>query len=546
MHLQMVGKKNRSGEDPNEEVRITRAEYRELKKKTKKKVKKKLKGKKKEGGGFWDTIVKFLGEGAKMLPSILPLFLGTQAHRNAKLGGVAASVSANEGWIGSVYDSTVESTAPRFEALANGNLILGRSGSVRALTANGQVRGDQIFRVNIDLSLEPYLANLMFRKYRFRNVAFTFNPNCTTEVAARLIGCFETDVDNLLTPGQGEASVNVAMSLPNSRMINVWTPHSWVHSFHESPFYFAGSCYYEPRLATQGVFTVLAASSLEGLVPDFGDITVSYEVELEEPVLMSSVPRGEFASFYVPSLAGSTTPKVGTNSETPICRYGTDGTSADMVRRFTTDPAAASEEMSQMIMPRVTAETVVYSGAPLVANVLRLPRGYFKVLTYVESIADYPTGPIAIGGCRLLTGTENITQGTVVAASPTTSTTYTTSISWGVYSSGLSESDGFLYAWKLAPGMHALVSSAMEVFCYGGMPPYANPMSSRFLALERQIGKLTQPDVSEAQRKLASKLQMLSRQDHTAEDLSSSSTDLEIIRQFTDKARAPDTHNRKK
>jgi hypothetical protein len=163
-------------------------------------------------------------------------------------------------------------------------------------------RGDTMYSIAINPDIEEWLSAVgKYSKYRFKDIAVTYSPAVPTTVSGKLIGFFETDIDDPLLGDDGEETIRRAMANVTAAQVDIWTQHTWLKSFrHEAnDWWYTGSTYHEPRTAFQGRFVLIAGSDMtdEELPESLGDLTVTYRVEMMTPDLNIASTSGNQVAY---------------------------------------------------------------------------------------------------------------------------------------------------------------------------------------------------------------------------------------------------------
>jgi hypothetical protein len=246
---------------------------------------------------FLDGLKKALGIGSKLAEFVLPLI--GKPGIDGSLGPVlscthsCASRIGTTGMVGLAQPLKEPGMArPVISTTSRGYSFI-HSGIIGEVSIPGSTkRGDQLLRVDLTPStLETWLSAMAnFEKYRFKNIVVTYVPMCAATEPGAVCGFFEWDVDNPLSVGQGEDSLKDAMAHYSSMLSGVWSPFTCHFNSKEEPTeeWYVGSAGVERRLATQGTFTLIAASDFDDAL-EAGQLMVAYEIEFFIPEVRSNL-----------------------------------------------------------------------------------------------------------------------------------------------------------------------------------------------------------------------------------------------------------------
>jgi hypothetical protein len=218
-------------------------------------------------------------------------------------------------------------------------------------------RGDTMYSIAINPDIEEWLSAVgKYSKYRFKDIAVTYSPAVPTTVSGKLIGFFETDIDDPLLGDDGEETIRRAMANVTAAQVDIWTQHTWLKSFrHEAnDWWYTGSTYHEPRTAFQGRFVLIAGSDMtdEELPESLGDLTVTYRVEMMTPDLNIASTSGNQVA-YTTSGGGSIT------LHGPTCSNRVSGMMRSiLITRFQTALLSSARAMCVSNHPSGTTECV--------------------------------------------------------------------------------------------------------------------------------------------------------------------------------------------
>jgi hypothetical protein len=262
---------------------------------------------------FWEDFLGGLEKGWEIAEKVIPFFGLHSRHARGPNGeprtsSISGSVKG-KGWVGIAQPTTIRGPgAPKIRMVKDGVYELTHQGELTALSkvdSNGDnfVRGDVIFSIALNPEVEEWLSAMAkFEKYRFVDVAVTYIPSCPTTVSGKIIGWFESDVDNPELEGEGEESIRRAMSSDSAAEVDIWTQHTWVKSFRieDDEWWYCGSSFHEARLAYQGRFSIMAGVDLDDadLPTTLGDLIVTYRIELTVPNLNNGFSNGASIFYY--------------------------------------------------------------------------------------------------------------------------------------------------------------------------------------------------------------------------------------------------------
>lgn len=177
----------------------------------------------------------------------------------------------------------------------NGNVVDMLTGTDLLSTINvpvdGAEAGDILFTQEISPSLFANSRLLQFsrlyQRYRFRKIQFLYEPIANATQSGQLLGFADFDVDNLLSVNS-PANLFVGAAHQGQAITQIWDP-----AFFDMGQMFTFTDLYteqgadeqsDRRLSIQGVFYLLAASTLSASLP-LGNIYVDYEIEFSIPFL---------------------------------------------------------------------------------------------------------------------------------------------------------------------------------------------------------------------------------------------------------------------
>lgn len=426
--------------------------------------------KEKKKSKWWDSIGSILGSLGKAAMKFLPMFLGNKTHSTMRAG-----VSSTSGMIG-MAEPTAWSAGevPNITGMGSGAIMITHSGFLGALsrknlsTGADSVRGDLLYRVSLDPYIEGWLAKMAnFERYRFRNIAITFHPALPTILSGRVMGFFESDVNNPTTGGLGDATMKEAAAHTSAIMVDCWVPHTWVYSFHDGEWlYVSGTCH-EPRTSKAGVFSIIAGTDFPSAdYPEIlGDLLISYEVEFRNPELNATIPYGSYISVN------------GFDSMTRDYPFG--------IKPYS-DAFIDGTAVPEYTIPTEISYTYTLVGPGVVGGSwFRVPAGYYAVVTYIAGTGLSASGA-GIMGCAGNYKFEVGPSGDTYADEYCSSGRF-----FGftyIKSSGFDSESG-LRVTGLATA--TTISAAYITFvCLGGQVPYVNPIWSAFALVKDELKKL--------------------------------------------------------
>jgi hypothetical protein len=430
----------------------------------------KPKKEKKKKSKWWDSIGSVLGSIGKMAMKFLPMFLGNRTHSTMRAG-----VSSTSGMIG-MAEPTAWSAGevPNITGMGSGAMMISHSGYLGTVlktnpSGANAVRGDLLFRVALDPFIEAWLAKMAnFEMYKFRNIAITFHPALPTIVSGRVMGYFESDINNPTACGLGEATMKDAAAHTSAIMVDCWVPHTWVYSFHEGAWLYVNPSCHEPRTSKSGIFSIIAGTDMSSsdIPTTLGDLLISYECEFRNPELNATIPSGSYAC-----LSGVT----GMVKDYP---FGTE---------VTTVPFEDSGVTPDYEIPNNIAYSYSVLGPGLVGGSwFKFPIGYYAIVTYLTG-----TGLSASGtGLHQVTGNYSLQLGPggVMFADEFCNTTKAYGFAY-FKSSGYDDSESGLRIGGLATA--TTVATCMStVVCLGGQVPYVNPIWSAFKMVKEELKRL--------------------------------------------------------
>lgn len=433
-------------------------------KEKKRKKKKEKKGSKKKETHWWDTV---LDIGASLV-KFLPLILG---GKKVQAGSVSVHSGFKDGSIGMATPSAFKPTAePLISSMGPGRVKVVHSGLLGSLSRapNGvdAVRGDKLMRVAITPDIEPWLRRVCaYQKYRFRNVAITLQPSVPTTSAGRVLGCFEADVDNPITTGEGEATVNALATSTSSVIVDIWSPHTFVKSFRDdqNEWYYASQSGVEQRTNQQGLFTLVAASDMDADVPDvFADVIVTYEVELDEPILAPAPELGMSAN-----VAGAT-------SMTVALPFGTAPT------------VEAYHLLNSSVRGGVVPQSLPYYYENSSGSLFRFPVGYY--FAAIKLVGDMATASVTVVGSY-----EGLipTNFATFVLGPSSGSVNGAVAGIAFRSSGMASGSGI----RVVATGNTVTGAMMSVASLGGVVPYINPVIALLDSLKDRLQSLEEKKI---------------------------------------------------
>jgi hypothetical protein len=377
--------------------------------------------------------------------------------------------------IGAAQPTAVKtSSEPIIRSAGPGRVIIEHSGLVGSLprlepiTESIWHRGDAIFQIDITPNIEAWLTRMSaYQRYRFRNIAFTMVPTVPTVEAGRVLGAFEADVDSPVLVNKGEATMRNMASLSSAVMVDVWSTHTFVKSFREdvNNWYYVSQSGVEPRTNVQGRFSIVAADVPADWDPgNFADLMVSYEVELDDPVLAPSPVLGMFGQVAGGANLSNTYPWGDIDKVTHPGFVDADSV-----------PVCGSS------VPVVYSKTLM--GA--FGSYFQVPRGYWAGLFHISSDGDVTNIACSWHGSYDALSTDGLGFDTFFAAGA--------SGHEGVrvvffQSSGFGQADAV--SITLSTAGTAPTGAEAIFIALGGQPKWSNPLMSLLQEMEMKIGAL--------------------------------------------------------
>lgn len=449
-----------------------------------------VKEKKSGWSKFWDVLKNIGSIAMKVLPMILAKHPGVKEH-TISLGSSSGTKTIRlpiSGGISSAYESSVRpTTAPEIRT-ENGITHLIHSsyvGTVKCLRDGHPVlRGQAMYTVDLTPQITAFCSRMAsYQRFRFRNIAFTFIPAVTTEQAARVMGYFEEDVDNQIPTGQGDTTIEAASSLASACITTVWTPHTFVYSFHENAWFYTSQNGVEPRTNKQGIFTIVAASNFdETFQSPVADLTCTYDVEFSDPMLYSDPTQG--LSVTVSAANNDCTANLPFGSEVVACNI------LDLNGQSSTADMAVYEVPNRLVCKY--SKSYMDGIDTVVGSTFRLPKGYYVyVFKFDGDITVNVEHPVLFhGGYRPLSYpyTMNYRDSLHWAwVEHTQETTHAWSM-WGYF-----YSDGWAPTGSLSITLATInqdAKAAVTFVALGGAFPYSNPFTSGLTSMQKEIDQI--------------------------------------------------------
>jgi len=447
-------------------------------KKAIKKSKKKKKEKKKEGkeSHWWDTLLEV---GGGLLLKFLPMLFG---GRKISPNTVSFHSGPGEGMIGAAQPTATKTSGePIIKSLGPGRVLIEHTGLVGSLPRTNVTegtpwaRGDALFKCDLTPLIEPWLTRMSaYQRYRFRNIAFTMIPTVPTVEAGRVMGAFEVDVDAPIMTGKGETTMKTMASLSSAIMVDVWSTHVFVKSFREdaSEWYYVSQSGVEPRTNIQGRFTMVAADvPADWAAGNFADLLVSYQIELDDPILTPAPNLGMFGAISSGANVSNTYP------------WGDEGTELQLA--YYTD--SVGEDRTDSNLPVVYTKTL--NGT--LGSFFKVPRGNYMAMILMSADADVDNIAVACrGSYKELTGYESAFNAEMM---------YSVSLHMAMKtfpfsSSGFNDADGLSVTLSFLASKDAKVtgvsSAYIQFVALGGSPRWVNPLTSTLKEIQAKIQAL--------------------------------------------------------
>lgn len=243
----------------------------------------------------------------------------------------------------------------------------------------------------------------LYQRYRYTKVEFLYEPIANATQSGQLLGFCDFDVADVL-PSTDATNLQVGAAHQGQQITQIWEPCSF--AMRQVPTFtdlFVEDDGIDPRLSQQGVFYLMAASSLPDNVP-LGNVYVSYEIE-----------------FSIPNLTpASVLPGAGQWAYGPV---------ASFVSYSGSDAYFSPTSTSSMSLNGLNVEPV--SGAYYVTG-LTIGGNYHVQLSGSIAATTLPVSGNTIlhASCFYNTGSSNVSSGSATAAVNTTSGWATFELSW--------------------------------------------------------------------------------------------------------------------
>jgi hypothetical protein len=457
----------------------------------KKKGKKKGKGphsgvknkeQKKEGGNWWDSI---LDIGMKILPQLLAFLRPgpkpqTYSFHSGPLRGRMRTVGPRAGTevpipagtstaFKTTTEPTITSVGPGRVRITHGSVV-GTLKKLNPATAAAYVRGECMFQMDLTPNISSWLRRVTcYQHYRFLNVAVSIQPSVPTITAGRILGCYISDVDAPPQLNQGDTTITTLSSLNNAVITDIWTPHTWICSFRENDWYYTSQNGIEPRTNKQGVFMLVACSTMDddSIPDDFADILVSYEMLAEMPMLMEEPSLG--TSLFLESDGGTCTYPLGS---APVKGWFANAT-----------------DSSDHVPPSIVFNySTTGFGTGVAGSNFQFPPGYYMVWLSATGtgFSAWTTG--CVGQYVAVFGTDGL-----VSYNPTYE--FHDATGWvrqtSFKSTGMTDNSSM---FRITMAGTTLTTFFLLIAALGGRPAYKNPymlLEARQQSMERQIAALT-------------------------------------------------------
>jgi hypothetical protein len=352
---------------------------------------------------------------------------------------------------------------------ALGEYTVTHSGVIGSLSTTDAVQaGDLLFTVDIHPEMEEWLSTQShFDKYRVKHAVIGFRPSCPTTTEGAIVGFYEWDVDNALTTGQGVETIKRAMSHNQAHMSAVWEATNYVYSgLNDKEMFYVDKTGAEPRLTTQGRFSILAATDIAADT-ELGQLEIAYEVVFLNPALRNRV-NGAYCCY-----SGSTT---GVDDDAIL------GEELTVSKIYYEDHLGSYEESPQNLQLRY-----YYDGT---SSAIQLPRGYYVVFLAVTG-AGISELEMEVGGeYQILTDQTYALKDEMTNAGETGALAFA-----AFYSSGmtLGVSTGAIPADYVRPTTSRVSStsrSMLYIVALNGAPMASVPASAMFSALKESRRRL--------------------------------------------------------
>lgn len=417
----------------------------------------------KKSSSFWDTLKKILAGGAKVAETILPLIGSAGPHTcrfTSHTGGTirSGSLSLGASMVGLASPLNIAGSSHPIIEMVGSSYRFTHSGLLCPLEipANTQ-KGDMIARIALNPMIEEWLSKMSnFEKYWFANIAVVYKPSCAATDTGTIVGFFEWDIDDPLSLGQAEDTVKDALAHESAEMTSVWSAASWLFSNADEPNerYFVDPAGAEPRLTTQGQFTICAGSDFTDAI-SAGQLEVAYTVHFAIPEVRSHT-QGTWACYH----------GTGLGSASISCPLGT-GLGMEPIHY--PDPIMGDETVPQ----NTAVKTFSDGGSPADVR-YQLPAGYWIVMFIAR-------GTGFGGGINLnAAGSYIVLHDTAGTLSETAGSTVEAVGSYLLYSSGMetgrSPSDLPTNYFNITMGTLTTTSYArLVVAALNGLPSYVPP-----------------------------------------------------------------------
>lgn len=164
-------------------------------------------------------------------------------------------------------------------------------GSV-ASGATGSVAGDILEAILISPTsfsrTRLYQFAPLYQRYRFTRLNFIYEPTANATQSGQLIGFADYDVDAPLI-GDTEDNLPVAAAHLGQRICQIWESQTFPFGVVDDlPMLYTSLEGQEDRLIYQGLFYLLAATSITGNLP-LGNLYIEYQCEFSVPQLSPAV-----------------------------------------------------------------------------------------------------------------------------------------------------------------------------------------------------------------------------------------------------------------
>jgi len=161
--------------------------------------------------------------------------------------------------------------------------------------APGQEAGDILATLAVNPrsfdNTRLYQFSLLYQRYRFRKLQFFYKPIANATESGQLIGFGDYDPDNILS-GNSPSNLSVAAAHLGQRTGKIWEtinfPFGIVDDY--TTLFIEGQGA-DPRLSVQGIYYLIAASSLA--TGALGNLYIAYEIELYIPLVSEIAITGQ-------------------------------------------------------------------------------------------------------------------------------------------------------------------------------------------------------------------------------------------------------------